>query len=81
MFISYKPSHVLLVAEQGHVTRKLSSRGKYVSVNIGPIHVVSSEQVSSPLLHADLSLNALLLAGFLIFGLPVMIVHKRCMVC
>ncbi|XP_008805295.1 uncharacterized protein LOC103718319 [Phoenix dactylifera] len=32
---------------KGHVTQKLSSRGKYVSVNIGPIHVVSSEQVQA----------------------------------
>jgi len=30
---------------QGRVSQKLSSRGKYVSVNIGPIRVVSSEQV------------------------------------
>ncbi|KAL5676225.1 hypothetical protein ACJX0J_012356, partial [Zea mays] len=33
---------------KGRVSQKLSSRGKYVSVNIGPIRVVSSEQV-----HAD----------------------------
>ncbi|KAG1370120.1 hypothetical protein COCNU_15G004860 [Cocos nucifera] len=32
---------------KGHVTQKLSSRGKYVSVNIGPIRVVSSEQVQA----------------------------------
>lgn len=32
---------------QGRVSQKLSSRGKYVSVNIGPIRVVSSEQVTS----------------------------------
>ncbi|XP_042413453.1 uncharacterized protein LOC122002375 isoform X1 [Zingiber officinale] len=32
---------------KGRVTRKVSSRGKYVSVNIGPIHVVSSEQVQA----------------------------------
>ncbi|PPS10521.1 hypothetical protein GOBAR_AA10104 [Gossypium barbadense] len=31
---------------QGRVRRKVSSRGKYVSVNIGPVQVVSSEQVS-----------------------------------
>jgi Protein of unknown function (DUF493) len=31
---------------QGRVSQKVSSRGKYVSVNIGPICVVSSEQVS-----------------------------------
>nr|CAB3486839.1 unnamed protein product [Digitaria exilis] len=30
---------------KGRVSQKLSSRGKYVSVNIGPIRVVSSEQV------------------------------------
>ncbi|XP_027921637.1 uncharacterized protein LOC114179481 isoform X2 [Vigna unguiculata] len=30
---------------QGYVKQKLSSGGKYVSVNIGPIQVVSSEQV------------------------------------
>jgi len=28
------------------VKQKVSSRGKYVSVNIGPVQVVSSEQVS-----------------------------------
>ncbi|KAE8698969.1 Oxidoreductase, 2OG-Fe(II) oxygenase family protein [Hibiscus syriacus] len=32
---------------EGRVKRKLSSRGKYVSVNIGPIQVVSSEQVQA----------------------------------
>ncbi|OIV97479.1 hypothetical protein TanjilG_11003 [Lupinus angustifolius] len=32
---------------QGHVKQKLSSGGKYVSVNIGPIQVVSSEQVQA----------------------------------
>ncbi|XP_010905173.1 uncharacterized protein [Elaeis guineensis] len=32
---------------KGRVTQKLSSRGKYVSVNIGPIRVVSSEQVQA----------------------------------
>ncbi|KAJ6806773.1 uncharacterized protein M6B38_105460 [Iris pallida] len=32
---------------KGQVTRKLSSRGKYVSVNIGPIRVISSEQVQA----------------------------------
>ncbi|ONK77796.1 uncharacterized protein A4U43_C02F10760, partial [Asparagus officinalis] len=30
---------------KGQVTRKLSSRGKYISVNIGPIRVHSSEQI------------------------------------
>ncbi|KAL7261353.1 hypothetical protein ACSBR1_006910 [Camellia fascicularis] len=30
---------------QGQVKYKLSSRGKYVSVNIGPVRVISSEQV------------------------------------
>ncbi|KAL8269125.1 hypothetical protein R6Q59_002923 [Mikania micrantha] len=30
---------------QGHVKQKMSSGGKYVSVNIGPVQVVSSEQV------------------------------------
>ncbi|XP_028093842.1 uncharacterized protein LOC114293942 isoform X1 [Camellia sinensis] len=30
---------------QGQVKHKLSSRGKYVSVNIGPVQVISSEQV------------------------------------
>jgi putative lipoic acid-binding regulatory protein len=29
------------------VSHKLSSRGKYVSVKIGPIRVVSSEQVQA----------------------------------
>lgn len=33
------------ILKQGRVTQKLSSRGKYVSVNIGPVQVVSSEQV------------------------------------
>lgn len=32
---------------EDRVTHKLSSRGKYVSVNIGPIRVVSSEQVQA----------------------------------
>ncbi|KAK7280871.1 hypothetical protein RIF29_08416 [Crotalaria pallida] len=32
---------------QGRVKQKLSSRGKYVSVNIGPVQVVSSEQVQA----------------------------------
>lgn len=30
---------------QGQVKQKVSSGGKYVSVNIGPVQVVSSEQV------------------------------------
>ncbi|KAI3717758.1 hypothetical protein L1987_69565 [Smallanthus sonchifolius] len=32
---------------QGHVKQKMSSGGKYVSVNIGPVQVVSSEQVQA----------------------------------
>lgn len=32
---------------KGQVSQKMSSRGKYVSVNIGPIRVVSSEQVQA----------------------------------
>lgn len=32
---------------EGSVTHKLSSRGKYVSVNIGPVTVVSSDQVQA----------------------------------
>ncbi|KAK9277550.1 hypothetical protein L1049_007095 [Liquidambar formosana] len=32
---------------EGRVKQKLSSRGKYVSVNIGPVQVVSSEQVQA----------------------------------
>ncbi|OIW14666.1 hypothetical protein TanjilG_33008 [Lupinus angustifolius] len=32
---------------RGRVKQKLSSRGKYVSVNIGPVQVVSSEQVQA----------------------------------
>ncbi|XP_027341837.1 uncharacterized protein LOC113854802 isoform X2 [Abrus precatorius] len=32
---------------KGHVKQKLSSGGKYVSVNIGPIQVVSGEQVQA----------------------------------
>ncbi|CAL0320404.1 unnamed protein product [Lupinus luteus] len=32
---------------QGHVKQKLSSGGKYISVNIGPVQVVSSEQVQA----------------------------------
>ncbi|KAJ3675777.1 hypothetical protein LUZ60_004819 [Juncus effusus] len=32
---------------KGQVSQKRSSRGKYVSVNIGPIRVVSSEQVQA----------------------------------
>ncbi|PON50672.1 phosphoribosylformylglycinamidine synthase [Parasponia andersonii] len=32
---------------EGRVRQKLSSRGKYVSVNIGPVQVVSSEQVQA----------------------------------
>ena len=36
---------------QGQVRQKVSSRGKYVSVNIGPVQVVSSEQVLLSLEH------------------------------
>ncbi|KAF5443559.1 hypothetical protein F2P56_036106 [Juglans regia] len=32
---------------EGRVRQKVSSRGKYVSVNIGPIQVISSEQVQA----------------------------------
>ncbi|KAL8142451.1 hypothetical protein V2J09_015483 [Rumex salicifolius] len=32
---------------EGRVKQKLSSRGKYVSVNIGPVQVTSSEQVQA----------------------------------
>ncbi|KAB1225823.1 hypothetical protein CJ030_MR1G027851 [Morella rubra] len=32
---------------KGRVRQKVSSRGKYVSVNIGPIQVISSEQVQA----------------------------------
>ncbi|KAL3501014.1 hypothetical protein ACH5RR_035463 [Cinchona calisaya] len=32
---------------EGQVKQKLSARGKYVSVNIGPVQVVSSEQVQA----------------------------------
>ncbi|MCL7043439.1 hypothetical protein MKW94_019652 [Papaver nudicaule] len=32
---------------EGVVKQKISSGGKYVSVNIGPVHVVSSEQVQA----------------------------------
>ncbi|RDY11858.1 hypothetical protein CR513_03437 [Mucuna pruriens] len=32
---------------RGRVKQKLSARGKYVSVNIGPVQVVSSEQVQA----------------------------------
>ncbi|KAL9678755.1 hypothetical protein QQ045_016605 [Rhodiola kirilowii] len=32
---------------EGRITQKVSSRGKYVSVNIGPVRVVSSEQVQA----------------------------------
>ncbi|KAH9626411.1 hypothetical protein KSS87_018714 [Heliosperma pusillum] len=32
---------------EGHVKQKISSRGKYVSVNIGPVTVSSSEQVQA----------------------------------
>ncbi|KAI3977235.1 hypothetical protein MKX01_035965 [Papaver californicum] len=32
---------------EGIVKQKISSGGKYVSVNIGPVHVVSSEQVQA----------------------------------
>lgn len=32
---------------QGSVKHKVSARGKYVSVNIGPVQVVSSEQVQA----------------------------------
>uniref|UniRef100_A0A7N0UX75 Uncharacterized protein n=1 Tax=Kalanchoe fedtschenkoi TaxID=63787 RepID=A0A7N0UX75_KALFE len=32
---------------EGRITQKISSRGKYVSVNIGPVRVVSSEQVQA----------------------------------
>ncbi|XP_062005763.1 uncharacterized protein LOC133722933 [Rosa rugosa] len=32
---------------EGRVKQKLSSGGKYVSVNIGPVQVISSEQVQA----------------------------------
>ncbi|CAO2828986.1 unnamed protein product [Amaranthus hypochondriacus] len=32
---------------EGRVKQKISSRGKYVSVNIGPVQVISSEQVQA----------------------------------
>lgn len=32
---------------EGRVRQKVSSRGKYVSVNIGPVQVISSEQVQA----------------------------------
>lgn len=32
---------------EGVVKQKISSGGKYVSVNIGPVHVISSEQVQA----------------------------------
>ncbi|XP_059447768.1 uncharacterized protein LOC132179138 isoform X3 [Corylus avellana] len=35
------------IPEVGRVRQKVSSRGKYVSVNIGPVQVVSSEQVQA----------------------------------
>jgi len=38
-------SRTLTCLLQGRVKHKLSARGKYVSVNIGPVQVVSSEQV------------------------------------
>uniref|UniRef100_A0A7N2L9E7 Uncharacterized protein n=1 Tax=Quercus lobata TaxID=97700 RepID=A0A7N2L9E7_QUELO len=37
----------LFIQEKGRVRQKVSSRGKYVSVNIGPVQVVSSEQVQA----------------------------------
>ncbi|XP_060185458.1 uncharacterized protein LOC132614924 isoform X2 [Lycium barbarum] len=37
----------LALDKKGQVKQKLSSGGKYVSVNIGPIQVVSSEQVQA----------------------------------
>ncbi|XP_048137413.1 uncharacterized protein LOC115749357 isoform X3 [Rhodamnia argentea] len=40
-------SEWLALDKKGRVRQKSSSRGKYVSVNIGPIHVVSSEQVQA----------------------------------
>ncbi|GAU16652.1 hypothetical protein TSUD_326020 [Trifolium subterraneum] len=33
--------------KKGSVKHKLSARGKYVSVNIGPVQVISSEQVQA----------------------------------
>ena len=38
---------------QGRVKQKLSSGGKYVSVNIGPVQVISSEQVFPSLPHTS----------------------------
>ncbi|KAK9120103.1 hypothetical protein Scep_018196 [Stephania cephalantha] len=35
------------MTKKGRVRQKLSSRGKYVSVKIGPVQVVSSEQVQA----------------------------------
>ncbi|XP_068666200.1 uncharacterized protein [Aristolochia californica] len=37
----------LALDQKGRITQKVSSRGKYVSVNIGPVRVVSSEQVQA----------------------------------
>lgn len=41
-------SIMLTYCLQGSVKHKVSARGKYVSVNIGPVQVVSSEQVFLP---------------------------------
>ncbi|XP_078161961.1 phosphoribosylformylglycinamidine synthase isoform X2 [Carex rostrata] len=37
---------------EGRVSRRLSERGKYVSVNIGPIRVISSEQKNGLQIHS-----------------------------
>ncbi|XP_022872222.1 uncharacterized protein LOC111391284 [Olea europaea var. sylvestris] len=42
--VGYLSFRVLL---QGQVKHRVSSRGKYVSVNIGPVQVVCSEQVQA----------------------------------
>ena len=63
MFLIINLTH--FECQQGRVTQKLSSRGKYVSVNIGPIRVVSSEQVCFLLFHADKRMQSYVICWYM----------------
>lgn len=52
----YSCMYMLKWFAQGRVSQKLSSGGKYVSVKIGPIRVVSSEQVTQSFPFIQMSL-------------------------
>jgi hypothetical protein len=65
--------------EQGRVSQKLSSRGKYVSVNIGPIRVVSSEQVTSfSFIQMSLPEKICLFSEFVFFFVFISFLYTPC---